>query len=88
MKRSIYKYSLTDGVVSMPKNARILKVGMQDDIPCLWASVDPYAEREHREFTTLGTGSLIPDRWEYVGTIFDRQYVWHVFETFGQPMEN
>ncbi|MCL2119892.1 MAG: hypothetical protein FWH27_15855 [Planctomycetaceae bacterium] len=88
MKRSIYKYSLADGVVSMPKNARILKVGMQDGIPCLWATVDPNAERETREFSILGTGCIIPNRWKYIGTMFDRQHVWHVFENFGQLMED
>ncbi len=81
MTRSIFKYSLTDGVVYMPKDAEILKVGMQDGIPCLWAMVDPHGEREMRYFTALGTGMLIPDDWRYVGTLFDRQYVWHVFET-------
>jgi len=73
--------------VSMPKYARILTVGMQDGIPCLWAAVDLNAEREMREFPMLGAGSTIPDRWEYIGTIFDRQDVWHVYENFGQPME-
>jgi len=87
MKRTIYKYSLTDGVISMPKYALILKVGMQDGIPCIWVAVDPNVEREKREFAILGTGCIIPDRWAYIDTMFDRQYVWHVFETFGQPME-
>ncbi len=85
MKRSVYKYSLADGVVVLPKNARILKVGMQDEIPCLWALVNPEAERETRYFAISGTGDLIPDAWEYVGTIFDRRYVWHVFEIPNPP---
>jgi hypothetical protein len=88
MKRSIDKYPLACGMVAMPKYARILKVGMQNGVPCLWASVDPDAEREQREFSILGTGGIVHDRWEYIGTIFDRPYVWHVYETFGLTMEN
>lgn len=67
--------------VSMPVGAKFLTVAMQDGLVCLWALVDPKFEREIRNFCVHGTGHNISPFEEYVGTAFDDNFVWHLFET-------
>lgn len=70
--------------VEMPQGAMILTVEAQADAGCIWAIVDPNAEKEIRYFETYGTGHLIPEgkaiERAYVGTYQVPPYVWHVFE--------
>jgi len=68
--------------VEMPKNAVIIKVGIQNGILHLWAVVDTDEEKETREFIVYGTGWELEDGvQDYLGTVFDGDgYVWHLFE--------
>ena len=88
--KTVWKYKLRVAdqwtTVDMPLGARIVHVGVQDrvDQVCLWAVVDPDAEKEPREFTVLGTGDELRGNgeWEYVGTAQTpvKSLVWHVWE--------
>jgi hypothetical protein len=53
MKRQIWKWGINptnDGSISMPKGAELLSIQVQRGIPCIWALVDPAAEKEERRF--------------------------------------
>lgn len=91
MSKSIWKFPLdtTDyQKVLMPKNAQILSIQAQNEIPCIWAIVDKEAESEEREFEIFGTGHQYKDDiWfgkehSFVGTyqLNDGSLVFHCFE--------
>ena len=62
---TIYKYELLkpQTTLSMHKGAKILCVQVQEHFmkerPCIWALVDPQAEKEERHFKVYGTGHEI-----------------------------
>jgi hypothetical protein len=77
---NVWKYQLGDDVtIELPEGAKILHVGMQGIYICLWCLVDPHAPRVERRFKVFGTGEYI-DAGEYIGTVMEGPYVWHVFE--------
>ena len=80
----VYKYpiSISDAVtLKLPRGARIVHLGMDaNNVPCVWALVDRYAGvSTPREFCISGTGAVVSDNKEYIGTFFDMPFVWHVF---------
>jgi len=88
MNETIWKFELkadayTD--ISMPKGAHVLCVQEQGGVPCIWAIVNPSAEKENRRFRVYGTGYPLEIQWnesDYVGTfqIAGGALVFHVFE--------
>ena len=84
MTRAIWKYPLTEYELSMPIGAQILDIREQNGTGCLWALVNPDAEKDVRRFLVYGTGHSIKDaeRMTYRGTfhIDDGALVFHVFE--------
>ena len=83
----IYKYpfkiqSKPQGVF-LPKSAQILHVGVQyGGSPMLWALVDTEPLEGLRTLRVYGTGETIDETLplQYLGTIFQGPYVWHIFE--------
>jgi hypothetical protein len=74
-------------VLEMPKGAKILNFSNQHNQGCLWALVDPDAEKpkEKRVFRLAGTDHAITeseDRIHYLGTFvaFGAHLVLHLFE--------
>jgi hypothetical protein len=89
-EKVIWKYELvpTDyQELKMPKGACVLTVQTQNNATCIWALVDPSAEKETRIIETFCTGQPIccaADRQRnYVGTyqIHGGAHVFHVFES-------
>lgn len=90
MGRAIWKFALIDtmaevgGAIVMPKGAKVLCVKTQNEMPYLWAEVDPEADTEVRKFAIFGTGESIPVKrpMTYIGTymVHGGNYVWHVYE--------
>jgi len=86
MSKSIFKYEITINnyqVVMMPKNADILCTGVQYGKMCLWALVDPKAEKESRRIILKGTGHSIDGKnMKYIGTnqMMQGLLIWHIFE--------
>ena len=89
--KAIWKYALTvtdNPTVKMPLDARVLTVRANSDRPHayykidLWALVDPEVQTAIRHFRIVGTGHPGPDldMVDYIGTVFDGPFVWHVFE--------
>lgn len=71
--KTIYKYKLDiteKQVISLPRNCKILKINTQNDIPHLWALVDPTADEVNVTIYTYSTGDIVPDNWNliYLGT--------------------
>jgi hypothetical protein len=84
----IYKYQLSIQpgyqVLDLPASAKILKVDIQPSGKAIafWAMVDVknYLQLP-RKFIVCATGySEVDPDWIYLDTVFDTQYVWHVFE--------
>lgn len=82
----VYKYQLvvTDRqLVTMPKEAKILTVQVQNGTPCIWALVNPENETEDVPIRIHGTGHNIsdPERLAYIGTFQMPRYglVFHAF---------
>lgn len=84
--KKIFKYPIKVEdvqMVEMPRGAVVLTVQTQQEIPCIWAEVDPDAEKVRRQFRTYGTGHAMdagPDRL-YIGTYQLRggSLVFHVY---------
>jgi hypothetical protein len=84
--RKIWKYRLeikNQFELEMPKDALILAVQVQDDMPCIWAMVNPANDTEIRTFRIIRTGHSIADGpLNHIGT-FQLQggaFIGHVFE--------
>jgi hypothetical protein len=83
MAHSIWKYQVRawgQTVIPMPRNARVVAVQLQRDIPTLWALVDPDAPRTERTFEVVGTGWDFNEDESYIGTYQQGDFVWHVME--------
>lgn len=82
--KTIWKFPLQpECTLDMPKGAEVLSVCKQSDEICLWALVDPSAEKEQRRFVGFGTGHDVPDRpMKFIGTahLHGGSLVFHVFE--------
>ena len=85
--KTIYKFKLPIRDVAeqyIPKGSKVLSVGMQGDNLCFWAEVDT-AEKEFvlRRFRVAGTGYPLECGMKlgrFLGTVFERVFVWHVYE--------
>lgn len=94
MIKKIYKYPLevTDiQTIMIPIGAEILCVQVQNDVPCIWAKVDPQMSLTQRGFVMYGTGQPITQTnniQKYIGTfqiiggrpVFPQHLVFHLFE--------
>lgn len=71
--------------IEMPHGCKILHFAVQNDQPCIWALVDPDAEKGRVSFRLAGTGHPIEhemDKLEFIGTILIRNgsLVFHLFK--------
>jgi len=48
--------------------------------PALWIELDPDAPRVDRHFVVRGTGHPIDEDEIHVGSLIDRNFVWHIYE--------
>jgi hypothetical protein len=79
----IYKYILDvnrEQSLELSIDSEILSVQMQGGNLCLWAMVNEELPKVKRNIHIYGTGITIhEDNLQYVGTVQDGDYVWHVF---------
>jgi hypothetical protein len=84
MSIRIWKYILEpadEQTLSLPANAKILKILVLDGIPFLYALVDLRNIDERIFLRTFGTGQFVPDtEFEYIDTYSNGNLVWHVFK--------
>ena len=83
----IWKYEFDGSIestIKMPKDAKILTIQTQNDIPCIWISfnIKYINELESRVFETKGKGISFEDddNLHYIGTYQVCEYVFHVYE--------
>ena len=81
---TIYKYQIMlepRTNLRMPQGAKILSFQMQSGKPYIWSLVDPKQELTEEVFLLLGTGhgTLVPETTDYIGTVQDGPFVWHLF---------
>jgi hypothetical protein len=87
--QTIWKFPLRPSdkfTIDMPEGATILLIDAQQNIPCIWALVNPKAAVKPRQFRLYGTGSPIEGKLgSHVGSfqMHNGQLVWHVFEDIG-----
>ena len=65
----------------MPRGAKILTIQVQNEIPCIWALVNPENEKENRYFEIFRTGQYIP-----VDIGIERKYI-NTFQLNGGRLE-
>lgn len=86
--KQVWKFLLAfNTTVEMPEGAKLLCVAGQAEAVCLWAEVDPTADKVIRHFDVFGTGHNIPAAVrEYIGTahICGGSLVFHVYERFSK----
>jgi hypothetical protein len=85
VKQVIFKYVIElieRQVIAMPEGAQVRSVQMQHGQIVMWAQVDPDVPKEDRTFAVVGTGhvEIDPDGMEYVESVQDGSFVWHIFE--------
>src|SRR5262245_16240690 len=88
MKFKIWKFPFQNIgyhiTLDMPEGARPLCVQIQDNMPCVWALVDPGNPKRPRRFRLAGTGHPIEpeDVGRYVGTfqMQNGELVFHLFD--------
>ena len=86
---AIYKYpfEIEDCLeINLPFGAHILTAFCQNDIPCLWALVQPgVGETQKRKFRIFGTGHPMPEdvdlKWIATFPQFNGKLIWHLFES-------
>ena len=82
---TVWKYTLhliSKQFIDIPKGAKPVHFATQGNHICLWAEVDPNAEKEQREIDCFGTGFDIPDGYSksHLGTVvLPNQTVWHYY---------
>ena len=92
MKQRVLKYAINNhgqSKINLPVAATICKVAYQGDCLCIWAVMPLHpALNEFRTFTVFGTGHEFGDDAHdivhcHLETVFEGQFVWHIFEVFG-----
>ena len=83
MSKAIFKYPVT---LTQTNHIRLsgpivhAAIAPGTSMIALWAEVGVHGGRE-RTFQVFGTGHEIPDAAEYIATVFDGIFVWHIYET-------
>ncbi len=80
--RKIFKYPirltpLQD--IEIPEGAYFLDVQLQEKQICIWAIVDTEREKEQHKIVIRGTGHDVQEDIDYLGTVQQDGYVWHIF---------
>lgn len=77
----IWKFPIENGqAIQIPEGSEPLHVAEdpQGQV-CIWALIDPEKELAARMVTVVGTGWDVPDAAQYIGTIHQGAYVWHIY---------
>ncbi len=76
--------------VEMPRGSQIKSAQHQHGQLCIWAEVNPKADKCKRQIVIIGTGHELPREgygMEFVATVLelDGLLVWHIYEDTIQP---
>lgn len=74
--KQIFKQRMNGRTVETYGVGKVVHVDMQEQFICFWYEYDHRVDR--REFTIVGTGHEFNG--DYVGTVIDGSFVWHLIE--------
>lgn len=79
--RVIHKYEIMDNYnLALPFNSTILKVGMQEHDMYVWVEIPvEWKDEVIVKFKVYPTGIQFIPSGEHFDTVFDGQFVWHVY---------
>ena len=93
MNNQVWKFSTKEALegrngnivsIIMPRDAKIIYIAEQNNDICIWAVVNPEAEKVERSFEIIGTGHLFEcdESLTYIGSaqVHDGSFVFHIFE--------
>ena len=73
--------SFERNVILTPSDAVFLRVGIQSGNNIhVWYRCDPSKPMVERTLLVIGTGLGLPESFEYIGTVDQVPYVWHIGE--------
>lgn len=81
--KTIYKFAVPLGPeshIEMDPGGQIVHVAVQGTFPMIWVLINTDVIWTVRTFKAFGTGWEIPPGWEYVGSLLDGSFVWHIHE--------
>jgi hypothetical protein len=83
----VLRFPLQPGETEIKTNARFfrgLAAGVdRNDALCMWAEISGESSVERTlYYTVVGTGEELRDDSQFVATVFDFPYVWHVYRVF------
>jgi len=84
MLKTIWKFklSVTAGIqtVSLPADAKVVHMDVQDNTPCIWVLLDPNMPTKQRDVLCFGTGhEVLASADRHIGTVLIGPFVWHYF---------
>lgn len=88
--RTIYKYQILPPVQILPltEGAKVVSVGSQSGMLCVWVELDPAAKAVNCAFVPVPTGGEVPEGGTYVGTAqsLDGWMVFHLYQMQDGPV--
>jgi len=82
MSNKIYKYEIQIAdtqQIDIPLDWSVMRVGLDpNNIPCIWADVNPDDENIPTTIYVVGTGHPLPVNAEHLGSFIQGPFVWHV----------
>lgn len=82
--RTVHKYPLVlqdFQTIKVPQLSKVLKVGHDAAGQlCLWAQVNTDNVKEDLRIHIRGTGHPAPEHADFIDTVFDEQFVWHIWQ--------
>ena len=80
----VHKYPLVlqdFQTIKLPQMSTVRKVGHDAAGQlCLWAEVNTDNAPEDLRIYICGTGHPVPDHAQFIDTVFDEQFVWHIWQ--------
>ena len=78
--KKIYKFGPVTSYLGTTVTGRIVHVGMQNDQIFVWAEQNTNESTEVCTVFYVGTGYNYSDDLQYVGSVFEGPFVWHVIK--------
>lgn len=83
--KTVWKFPVSRASITridIPFDAKIALVGLDPATGgvAIWVQLEKTAEKETRRFRVYGTGQDIEPDDRHVGSVIDRDFVWHVYE--------
>ena len=79
--KTVFKYRIEDGQLSLPSGAKFLKFDIQDEEFRAWFEIDPEEGNiKKRLFRVFRTGEKISEDYHWLGTCLEGALVWHLYE--------